>query len=147
MVLPADAGVVARSHVPGPQGVGVTEEFAELEVGVAADAGVGGSATGVLGAAMPDYVPELRWYLRAVNPTYSVEPLNPVILNQWAGVVTTEAMPPQETDAPDSQVITYSFVTRAMEAAGEEIIAIVTTEFARAEHPVEEDSSPFLDPL
>lgn len=81
----------------------------------------------------PQYAAELRWLLRSASPEYDLALLNRASLSQWVGLVTTGAMPPQDAGDSGNEVISYAFVSRAIGAADEEALALITSELRRTE--------------
>ncbi len=77
----------------------------------------------------PNYVAELRWLLRGTGVRYNVRLISPGAVSHWAGRLTVGALPPPPSPpSPDPHPIGYPFVLRAMDAAEEEVMALMHSE-------------------
>jgi hypothetical protein len=86
-----------------------------------------------------EHVSELRWALRSAEPGYNVHPLNSAVLSQWVGDLCANALPPPEPATPGTDLISYTFVRRVVEAATEEAITLFSRESEMAQGELEGD--------
>ena len=76
-------------------------------------------------------VEDIRWMLQHASVAYTIPPLKAQDIARWRQHVLLEQMPPTPPDLDRSQLLTVAFVTRCVDDAAMESLAVLDLEIKR----------------